>query len=114
MEVGISSRAPLLLNGGGNGIVKSKGIGNGSGVGVGAHPMRHHHIGIKVRRRSLCYVVVVVTPPVLRRNRNRAFLPSKVAASLPPPRAEPSAHCPSLQIEIMREWPCFVSKHAEV
>ena len=86
MEVGISSRAPLLLNGGGNGIVKSKGIGNGSGVGVGAHPMRHHHIGIKVRR-SLCYVVVVVTPPVLRRNRNRAFLPSKVAASRGPASA---------------------------
>ena len=59
MEVGIRSRAPLLLNGGGtNGIVKSKGIASGGGGvgggGGGPHPMRHrHHIDIKVRCSQL-------------------------------------------------------------
>ena len=56
MEVGIRSRAPLLLNGGGtNGIVKSKGIASGGGGGGGGpHPMRHrHHIDIKVRCSQL-------------------------------------------------------------
>ena len=94
MEVGISScRAPLLLTGGGNNaiLVKAKGIING----VDPRPMRHpHHIDIKVRSLFVVSPTCMYVPR--SRNRNRAFLPSKVAPfPLPFPRPA-SAHCAQL------------------
>ena len=116
MEVGISScRAPLLLTGGGNNaiLVKAKGIING----VDPRPMRHpHHIDIKVRLLfvvvvpPVCmYLAVVIVIALFCQARSH---PSLSLSRIPPPRI--ARNCSSLQIEIMREWPCRMSEYAEV